>query len=66
MLSLGVRDLKPGKDNVIMSDLTPRQIAYATAGCLNYVVVTDLLEIGGEMETRQARRITCKTACEED
>ena len=54
MLNLGVRDMKPNPDQHLLSDLSPRQIAYAAAGCLKCVVVTDLLEIGGETETRLA------------
>ena len=58
MLNLGVRDLKPQKDQHLLSDLSPRQISYAAAGSLKYVVLTDLLEIGGETDAGHARITT--------
>ena len=51
ILALNAKDFKLPQGNVSLADLNVRQAAYSMAGCVSYVLPTDLLEIGGEMDS---------------
>ena len=50
ILGLGVRDLRFGVDFSSLSDLSARQNAYILSGAYNWLLPSDLLEIGGECD----------------
>ena len=50
IMGVTVRDLRLS-GLPTMQELKPRQIAYALAGSYPWILPTDLLEIGGELET---------------
>ena len=52
MLALNAKDFKLPPGNVSLADLNVRQAAYSMANCVSYLLPTDLLEIGGEMDFR--------------
>ena len=53
ILGVGIRDMKMGPNVMTLGDVTPRQLSYGMAGMLRWVLPSDLLELGGELESRQ-------------
>ena len=50
IMALTAKDLKPGKEQITVADLSVRQVAYAIAWCQPWIVPSDMLEMGGEMD----------------
>ena len=51
ILALNAKDFKLPPGNLSLAHLNVRQAAYCMANCVSYVLPTDLLEIGGEMDS---------------
>ena len=51
ILNIGIRDLRLGPAFSTLSDCKPRQLAYVLAGVYPWSLPTDLLEIGGELDS---------------
>ena len=49
VIGLGVRDLRLGTVQT-MAQLKARQVAYSLAGCFQWLLPSDVLETGGELE----------------
>ena len=48
MLNISGRDLKIAEKQHMMSDMSPKQMAYAMAEAYDFMHTTDILGIGGE------------------
>ena len=50
IIGIGARDLRIGQGVTNLSDLSVRQFAYTLAGVYNWLLPSDMLELGGELE----------------
>ena len=51
ILGIGIREMKTGAATTL-GDVTSRQLAYTLAGTFPWLLPADMLELGGELESR--------------
>ena len=63
LFNMSAKDLKPLPEQTTLADLTVKQVAYSIAGTMKNILPSDVLEMGGEMDSARAycKRYTCMT-----